>query len=522
MRNRTIAWGVPAALLIACAGGGGTSEPEMLGEARIAIVQVPADVRCASVVVTGNRTVQKSFDLVPGQASTLSLTQLPIGAVTFTASAFDSACSAVTAASVANWLSEPVPTTLASNVASDVTLKLKRNGRANVNLDFDDGPSCGANGVACASNSDCCSAICTAGACSAMAGSGPNCTAATGAVGGRLTQLFTATQPVALKSAPGDSSNVYVAERTGRIRVGTPTGGLTQMFLDITPLVNSNGTEQGLLGLAFHPNYATNGRFFVHYTNAANNVVIAEYKRSAGNPLVADPTATVLLSVAKPQNNHNGGGLDFGKDGFLYIGIGDAGGANDPTGTAQNLNSLLGKVLRIDVATSPYTSPAGNMTGGRPELWDSGLRNPWRFTFDACSGDMYLADEGQNTAEEINVEPTGTGKKNYGWAIMEGAQCVQAGCNQGGLTGPTYAYAAGQAGNCAVIGGYVYRGTAIPGLRGRYIYGDYCSGRIWSVASGGMPQELIVSGQQITSFGQDSKFELYALTQSGGVYRLDP
>lgn len=521
MRNRTIAWGMPLALLISCAGGGGTSEPEMLGEARIAIVQVPADVRCASVVVTGNRTVQKSFDLVPGQASTLTLTQLPVGAVTFSASAFDSACSAVTPTSVANWLSEPVPTTLASNVATDVTLKLKRNGRANVNLDFDDGPSCGANGVACASSSDCCSTFCTAGACSAMPGSGPNCSAATGTPTGRLTQLFTVTQPVALKSAPGDTSNVYVVERTGRIRVGSPTGGVPPVFLDITPLVNSTGTEQGLLGFAFHPNYASNGRFFVHYTNPGNQVVVAEYKRSA-NPLVADPAGTILLSVAKPQNNHNGGGLDFGKDGFLYIGIGDGGGANDPTGNAQNLNTLLGKVLRIDVATSPYSSPAGNLTGGRPELWDSGLRNPYRFTFDACSGDMYLADEGQSATEEINVEPAGTGKKNYGWATMEGSLCVTPGCNQAGLTLPTYTYPAGQNGNCAVIGGYVYRGAANAGLRGRYVYGDYCSGRIWSVATGGTAQELILSTQQITGFGQDSKFELYVLAQSGGVYRLDP
>lgn len=529
MRNRSIAWGVPLALMLSCASGSGTGadEAELVGEARLAIVQVPADVRCATVTVQGNRSVTKSFDLVPGQASTLSLNQLPVGMVTFNASAYDSACSAVTPASVATWLGEPASTTLATNAVTDVTLKLKRNGRANVNLDFDDGPSCAANGVSCAAASDCCSGVCTAGACSAMPGGGntPNCSAATGALTARLTQLFTVTQPVGLKSAPGDNTNVYIVERTGRIRIGAPTAGAAPtVFLDLTSVVTSTNGEQGLLGLAFHPGYATNRRFFVHYTNAANQVVIAEYKRSVANPNVADPMATTILSVAKPQANHNGGGLEFGQDGFLYIGLGDGGGGGDPMGNAQNLNSLLGKVLRIDVATAPYTSPQGNMTGGRPELWDAGLRNPWRFTFDACTGNMYLADEGQAAFEEINVEPAGTGKRNYGWATMEGPQCVQAGCNQTGLTLPTYSYAAGVGGNCAVIGGYVYRGSAIASLRGRYLYGDYCSGRIWSVATGGMPQELFPSGAvpSLTSFGQDFKYDVYALSQNGAVYRIDP
>ena len=176
----------------------------------------------------------------------------------------------------------------------------------------------------------------------------------------------------------------------------------------------------------------------------------------------------------------------------------------------------------LDVTTPMYTIPPGNMPGGKPELWDSGLRNPYRLSFDACTGDMYLADEGQNAMEEVNFEPAGAGKKNYGWAIMEGTQCFQAGCNQMGLTLPTFTYPSGVNNNCAVIGGFVYRGNAIPGLRGRYIYGDYCSGRIWTAPSGGMPAELLVSNQQITSFGQDSKFELYVTTQGGGVYRLDP
>jgi glucose/arabinose dehydrogenase len=192
-------------------------------------------------------------------------------------------------------------------------------------------------------------------------------------------------------------------------------------------------------------------------------------------------------------------------------------------GNAQNVNTLLGKVLRIDVATSPYSIPTGNMTGGKPELWDIGLRNPWRFTFDACTGDMYLADEGQSAFEEVNVEPAGAGRKNYGWATMEGNQCVQAGCNQAGLTLPTYSYPAGQGGNNAVIGGYVYRGAANPALRGRYIYGDYVSGRIWAVASGGMPQEIAtVAPNTLVSFGQDSSFELYTVLMSGTVNRLDP
>lgn len=530
MRKRTIAWGAPVVLLLSCAGGGGSNDPEMLGEARLAIVQVPADVRCATVTVQGNRTVTKSFDLTPGQASTLSLNQLPVGMVTFNASAYDSACSAVTAMSVPTWLSEPTASTLASAMVVDVTLKLKRNGRANVNLDFDDGPSCAANGVSCAAASDCCSGFCTAGSCSPMSGGGslPNCSASTGAVAGRLTRVFsqvTFTQPVGLKSAPGDATNVYVIERAGRIRI-VPTAGsgaAATPFLDITPLVKSSGGEQGLLGLAFHPNYATNGRFFVHYTNPTNQVVIAEYRRSTVNPQAADPIGTILMTVPKPFDNHNGGGLEFGKDGFLYIGIGDGGSGGDPMGNSQNLQTLLGKVLRIDVATSPYSIPMGNLTGGKPELWDIGLRNPWRFTFDACTGDMYLADEGQNAVEEVNVEPAGAGKKNYGWAIMEGNQCFQAGCNQTGLTLPTYSYPAGVNGNNAVIGGYVYRGAANPSLRGRYIYGDYSSGRVWTVASGGMPQELaVLPGAGLASFGQDSAFELYAVSINNAVYRLDP
>ena len=259
----------------------------------------------------------------------------------------------------------------------------------------------------------------------------------------------------------------------------------------------------------------------MHCTNPTSQVVIAEYHRSAGNPNIADPTGTVVLNVSKPFNNHNGGALEFGPDGFLYIGIGDGGSSNDPMGNAQNKNTLLGKILRIDVATTPYTSPP-NSSGGLPEVWDWGLRNPWRFTFDACTGNLYLADEGQSAVEEVNVEPAGTGRRNYGWATMEGNQCVVAGCNTTGLTVPTYTYPAGVNGNCAVIGGYVYRGSANPGLRGRYVYGDYCTGRIWTAATGGTPVELAVAGQQITSFGQDSKFELYALSQAGGVYRLDP
>lgn len=522
MLKRLICLGAPLTALMSCSSDD-ASAPEMLGEARIAIVQVPTDVRCAELVVQGNRTVQKRFDLTPGQPSTLSMNQLPVGQVAFSASTYDAACAAVTASSVPTWLSEPATASLSSAAVTDVTLVLKRNGRANVNLDFNDGPSCGAVGVSCAANTDCCSAKCTAGACVAS-GSTANCTAASGALAARTTPIFTVTQPVALKSAPGDTTNVYVLERTGRIRVGAPSAAAPATFLDLTSLVASGGTEQGLLGLAFHPSYATNGRFFVLYTGLTNQVVVAEYRRSAGSPLIADPVATaVVLNIAKPQTNHNGGGLEFGPDGYLYIGVGDGGGAGDPMGNSQNLTTLLGKVLRINVATTPYTSPAGNLTGGRPELWDSGLRNPYRFTFDACTGDLYLADPGQAAMEEINVEPAATGRRNYGWAIMEGNQCFQGtACNQAGLTLPTYTYPAGVAGNCAVIGGYVYRGTAIPGLRGRYVYGDYCSGRIWSVAPGGTPAQLLLVGQQLTSFGQDSNYELYITTQAGGVFRLAP
>jgi glucose/arabinose dehydrogenase len=337
-------------------------------------------------------------------------------------------------------------------------------------------------------------------------------------------------QPTDLAAAPDGSGRLFVLERPGAIRVLEGGQLRPTPFLDLRSLITASGQEQGLLGIAFHPSYAQNGRFFVYYTARNGDNTVAEYRVSS-DPARADPASgRVLLAIPDFAANHNGGSLQFGPDGMLYIGTGDGGGAGDPQRTSQNLGSLLGKLLRIDVDRgTPYAIPPDNpflgRAGARPEIWAIGLRNPWRFSFDRQTGDLWIADVGQNALEEINFTPAGTPPPvNYGWSIMEGSQCFRGpGCDTSGLTLPVAEY--GRALGCSVTGGYVYRGRAYPQLTGVYFYGDYCSGRLWGLARDGNGQwvatELLVDPSlRISSFGQDEAGELYLVDLGGRVFQL--
>ena len=362
-----------------------------------------------------------------------------------------------------------------------------------------------------------------------------NCDAAPAGPGGSTVHLEPVASglafPVDLTAPPGDS-RLFVAEKGGRIRIIKDGVLLGTPFLDIHGLV-SGGGEQGLLGLAFHPQYATTGRFVVDYTDASGDTRIAVYHVSA-DPDVADPASgAVMLTVSQPYSNHNGGQVRFGPDGYLYIALGDGGSGGDPQNRGQDRTDLLGSMLRIDVDNgSPYNIPASNPYSGsttfRRELWNYGLRNPWRFSFDRLTGDLYIADVGQDAREEIDVAPAGSpGGQNYGWHVMEGTSCYNArSCSQGGLTLPVIDYT--HADGCSVTGGYVYRGQAIPALQGTYFYSDYCNGWIRSFRySGGRVTgarswpELDPHGN-VTSFGEDASGELYVLVGAGTAYRIVP
>ena len=331
-------------------------------------------------------------------------------------------------------------------------------------------------------------------------------------------------QPVAVAHA-GDS-RLFVTLQRGRIVIVDAAG--TREFLNITPLVRSGG-ERGLLSVAFHPRYSDNGFFYVYYTDAEGDIVIARYQRSA-DPDRADPASrTLILEIPHREfGNHNGGQLKFGPDGYLYIGTGDGGGAGDSLGNGQRLTTLLGKMLRIDVDTgTPYAIPPSNPFAGnpaaRPEIWAYGLRNPWKFSFDTITGDLWIADVGQNLFEEVNLQPAAsTGGENYGWNRMEGAHCFSppSGCNDGSLTLPVLEY--GRAGGaCSVTGGYRYRGTSNIRLRGTYIYGDYCNGVIFGATQqpdgtwAGRP--LFDAPFFISAFGEDLNGEVYVVDHGDAV-----
>ncbi|MBJ6749228.1 PQQ-dependent sugar dehydrogenase [Geomonas anaerohicana] len=331
-------------------------------------------------------------------------------------------------------------------------------------------------------------------------------------------------QPTSIVSARDGSKRLFVLEQPGRIRI-IRNGALDPVpFLDITALVKSGG-ERGLLGLAFPPDFASSKTFYVDYTDRTGigNTVIASFK-VGDRPDRADPASRKqLLTIVQPYANHNGGQLAFGPDGLLYIGMGDGGSGGDPHGNGQRLDTLLGKILRIDVTSDPSRyrlpkNPFGN------EIWALGLRNPWRFSFDRGTGDLYIADVGQDEVEEIDFQPAGSGAgANYGWNIMEGDRCFKKpDCKQSGLTLPVAVYRHGK-GDCSVTGGYVYRGKS-EALHGTYLYGDFCSGRIWGLRRvGGTWQVklLVDTPYAISTFGEDEDGELYLADYgSGTIYRI--
>jgi glucose/arabinose dehydrogenase len=313
-------------------------------------------------------------------------------------------------------------------------------------------------------------------------------------------------------TSPGDD-RLFVVEQTGRILIVRDGEVQPEPFLDLRGQV-SGGNEQGLLGLAFHPDFASNGRFFIDYTDTKGDTQVVGY-RAAGD--VADAaSATTLFSVDQPYANHNGGWLGFGPDGLLYIGMGDGGSGGDPQGNGQNPEALLGKMLRIDV----------NATAAVPEIFATGVRNPWRNAFDG--DDLYIADVGQNAIEEISVISAATPGANLGWNIMEGPACFGAeGCDQSGLVPPVHSYTHADTGGCSITGGLVYRGAAIPEIAGHYFFADFCSGRVESFryADGAVTELTDWTAQlggngPITSFGADSAGELYYTTIEGGLFRI--
>lgn len=331
-----------------------------------------------------------------------------------------------------------------------------------------------------------------------------------------------------LASPPG-RSDIYVVEQQGRIR--KLVNGVPQApVLDISSRVSS-GDERGMLSLAFDPQFTANGNVFVYFTDATGDIAVERFTLPVFGPAVGvESTAVRVLTVPHRMfGNHNGGQLQFGSDGMLYVGTGDGGGGGDPLGSGQDLGTLLGKILRIDVSSLPYRIPPGNpfagQAGKRPEIWAYGLRNPWRFAFDDVTRSLYIADVGQNNREEVDVVAASAAGLNYGWNIWEGTACYSpgTGCNSAGVTMPLIDYDHGS--GCSITGGYVYRGSAIPEIAGRYFYSDYCNSwlRSFLVTNGAAIERTdwnIAPIGNIQSFGVDSTNEIYALTADGGVYKL--
>lgn len=340
--------------------------------------------------------------------------------------------------------------------------------------------------------------------------------------------------PVNLANAGDGSNRLFVLEKKGLIRV--ISGGTLQEnpFLDISSQVGSRGSEQGLLGLAFHPDFKSNGYFYLDYTDTSGNTIIARFtadpQASAGDQKGDPASEKVLLTIDQPFSNHNGGHILFGPDGMLWIGMGDGGSGGDPHGNGQSLNTLLGKLLRIDVNRGdPYAIPADNpfasRSSGLPEIWAFGLRNPWQFSFDAQTADLYIADVGQDQWEEVDFLPSGFPDlpANLGWNIKEGSHPFNSVASPPpNLIDPVTEYDHSQ--GCSIIGGGVYRGQALPEFNGVYLFGDYCSGTIWGLlhlSSGWQSQLLFNTGVQIQAFGTDQQGEVYFVASEGSLYRLE-
>lgn len=344
--------------------------------------------------------------------------------------------------------------------------------------------------------------------------------------------------PVFMTAPPGDSTRLFIVEQGGTIRIWDVTNKtlLSTPFLNISGAISSGG-ERGLLGMAFDSNYQANGRFYVYYTDTNGDIAIARYVKSATDPNQADPSqVSVLQNIPHPNfSNHNGGMLAFGPDGCLYAGVGDGGSGGDPNNNAQNTSVRLGKILRLDPnaggacangISNPFVPPAA-----APEIWSLGLRNPWRFSFDRQTNDLYIGDVGEGTREEVDVAPAPNAgrESNYGWRLMEGFLCFNpsSNCDQSGLTLPVLDYPHTN-GACSIIGGYVYRGTTIPALTGTYFYADLCAGfvRSFRLQNGQVADQFewpnLSPGTLITSFGEDAQGELYIMTLGGGLWRFAP
>lgn len=332
-------------------------------------------------------------------------------------------------------------------------------------------------------------------------------------------------QPLDFQTPEDDTNRVFVVEKGGRIVVFENDAATTTSkdFLNLSNI--STTSEQGLLGLAFHPNYSSNGYFYVHYTPTASLSFISRFTVSADANVADASSEEVLLEIPQPQTNHNGGQLSFGSDGFLYIAVGDGGGGGDPDNNSQNRNNLLGNILRIDVDNRenglnyaiPTSNPFVNEEQIRGEIYAYGLRNPWRMSFDTQNGALWTGDVGQGEREEINVITSGG---NYGWKILEGTSCFSGDCETTGITAPVFEYGHDN-GDRSITGGSIYRGAAIPSLAGKYIYGDFVSGRIWALNTADNTNELVFESRlSIASFGTDNDNELYVCDFGGTIYKL--
>ena len=352
----------------------------------------------------------------------------------------------------------------------------------------------------------------------------------------KLTEIASGfNRPLYVTHAADASNRLFLVEQSGKIWILNDGSRSAQPFLDVSRLISpaalgTGFTEQGLLGLAFHPDYESNGVFFVNFTDRNSETVVVRYQVSESNPFLADVnSAQIIFRLAQPYANHNGGHIEFGPDGYLYSALGDGGWANDPLGAGQNRGLLLGSILRIDVdGALPYAIPLDNPfvddDGAHDEIWAYGLRNVWRFSFDRLTGDLYMADVGQNQWEEINFQPADSpGGENYGWNVWEGNH-IFAGGHAPNHVPPIFEYTRNM--GCSVTGGDVYRGESVLELQAAYIFGDYCSGRIWAAwrdqELNWQTEQIMKTGLAISSFGEDEAGELYVIDYAGTLYRFDP